>query len=112
MKRLLLLAPALLGFSALAADPAPAEAVPAPSCTKPQIQLDDKGKLKNSKELQAQVGSYGKCIDAYVAERKQVADAHQAIVKANRDAGNAAVVEFNDFAEALRTAQGQGQGQK
>jgi hypothetical protein len=109
MKKLIPIAPALLLSLSALADPAPADAVPAPGCAKPQLQLDDKGKLKNGKELQAQVGAYGKCIDAYVAERKQVADAHQAIVKANRDAGNAAVMEFNDFAEQLRNAQGQAQ---
>jgi hypothetical protein len=107
MKITTLIAAALLSQAAYAADPAPAEAIPPMSCAKPQLQLDENGKLKNGKEVQAQVGPYGKCVDAYVAERKQAVDAHDAAAKANRAAGNAAVTEFNDFADALRAAQGQ-----
>lgn len=109
MKKMILIAAALLGQAALAADPAPAasDTVPPMNCAKPQLQLDANGKLKNGKEIQAQVGPYGKCVDAYVAERKQAVDAHEAAAKANREAGNAAVTEFNGFADTLRATQGQ-----
>lgn len=116
MKALILTA-ALLAPAAFAADPAPApaatpaaapaaaETVPASTCTKPQIQLDQDGKLKNSKELQPQVTAYQNCTDAYIAERKQAVSQHEAAARAHREAANNAVKEFNDFADALRTAQ-------
>jgi hypothetical protein len=111
MKRLMLAVAVLLAHAALAADPVPAaapaaaEAIPASNCLRPQLQLDAAGKIKDPKAMQAQVNAYQNCIDAYVAQRKQVVDQHEAAAKANRDAGNAAVKEFNDFAEELSAAQ-------
>ncbi|HZR36264.1 MAG TPA: hypothetical protein VFA75_12885 [Nevskia sp.] len=110
MKQLLLAAVALAPV-AFAADPAAAATPPAvetvapAQCLRPQIQLDGAGKIKNAKELQAQVNTYQSCVDAYVSQRRQVVDQHEAIAKANRDASNAAVKEFNDFAAELSAAQ-------
>lgn len=39
----------------------------------------------------------------------QAATAHETAAKANRQAGNAAVTEFNEFANELRASQGQKQ---
>ncbi len=113
MKKLLLAAAVALAPAAFAADPAPAatpaavETVAPAQCNRPQIQLDAAGKIKNAKELQPQVNAYQSCIDAYVTARKQVVDQHEAIAKANRDASNAAVKEFNDFAAEITAAQQQ-----
>ncbi|MBV8063699.1 MAG: hypothetical protein JOY51_08890 [Nevskia sp.] len=114
MNRLILIAAAAaLSPAALAADPAPApaaapataEAVPASTCVRPQIQYDAAGKIKNAKELQPQVNVYQNCTDAYVAARKQSVADHDAAAKAHRDAGNDAVKQFNDFVEEIKAAQ-------
>jgi hypothetical protein len=111
MKGFILIAAAMLTPAAFAADTAPAttppatETIPTMSCSKPQLQLDPAGKLKNPKELQTQVNTYQSCIDSYIAERKQAVNLHEAAAKANRDAGNAAVKEFNDFAAEISAAQ-------
>jgi hypothetical protein len=99
-KKLILIAALTLALPAFADD-----AIPTPTCTKPELQTDANGKLKNVKELNGQANAYQTCVQAYIADRNKVADGLDAQSRANRKAANAAANEFNDFAGALTAAQ-------
>ena len=96
----------LIAALALATLPALADdAIPSASCTKPELQTDAGGKLKNVKELNGQASAYQTCIQGYIADRNKVADQLDAQSKANRKAANAAANDFNSFVDALKAAQ-------
>jgi len=99
-KPLILIAALALALPALADD-----AIPAATCTKPELQTDAGGKLKNAKELSGQASAYQSCIQSYITERNKTADGLDAQSKANRKAANAAANDFNDFVNALNAAQ-------
>lgn len=106
MKKLLLAS--LLPFAAFAQIPAPAAtatalSVPAHGCTQPTFPANfDKGLNKTESEaFNAANKDYKKCMDGFFAARKKVVDEHNAVSKAHADAAQAAVAEFNGYADAL-----------
>jgi hypothetical protein len=87
-----------LSLPALADD----SVIPPPTCTKPAVpapgtKLDKKG----SDLVNANAATYQACVQAYLAERRGIAKKHEEIAKANTEASNALVKEFNGFAAGM-----------
>ena len=96
MKRLLI-ASASLAASAAFAQAAPAD-IPKPSCDKPQMP----GEMMRSdpsvtRRFNADLDKWTKCMKDYIDERQKV-------MKANEDAANAAIKDYNDTVKALNEA--------
>src|ERR1700750_1070576 len=97
MNKMLTLAPAGLALAlpaaalALAVLPAAAaENIPKPKCDKPTMP----GEMMRSdntvmKRFNQDLDNYSKCMKGYIAERQE-------IMKANEEAANAAIKEYND----------------
>lgn len=101
MKRLCLTAALAFACSAAFAQ-APAAEVPKASCEpKPSLPLiNDKMVQRNfDRDLKA----YKDCIKVYV-------DAREAAIKANQEAANAAISEYNGVLTTLKDQQSQGRG--
>lgn len=99
MNRTALAAALLLGFSAAATANTPTD-VPRHKCEpKPMLpgprMMEDPSTRKN---FQRDVDMYRNCMKAYADERA-------AVSKANTDAGNAAISEYNETMKAIRDAQ-------
>lgn len=96
MKRFLIAGAMLAASSAFAQ--APAGDVPKPSCDKPQMP----GEMMRSdpsvtKRFNADLDKWTKCMKEYIDERQKV-------MKANEDAANAAIKDYNDTVKALNEA--------
>ena len=100
MKRIALAASLILtAGAAFAQAPAPAPSygnIAKPTCTKAEFpgrlamtQSDSRRKL-----FEREFKAYNECMKAYVEERT-------AATKANQDAANAAITEYNDFAKKI-----------
>lgn len=76
-------------------------AVPAPTCVKPAIPELKALDKKASDALNAGSTAYQKCVQAYIAERREVAKQHEAIINANMNASNALAADFNAFGAQL-----------
>lgn len=95
MKRLLIAGAALAAASAFAQGPAD---IPKPSCDKPQMP----GEMMRSdasvtKRFNQDVDKWTKCMKEYIDERQKV-------MKANEDAANAAIKDYNDTVKSLNEA--------
>jgi len=90
----LAIAPAI----AFSQTPAPAIDIPKPKCEKPVLpgpkMMEDQ---RVAKQFKNDVDAYKNCMKAYADERA-------AIGKANLDAGNAAIDEYNNNMKALQDA--------
>ena len=100
MKKLLLAAGALplaAAFAAHAQQAAPAPAdVPKHTCSAPNLpgpkMMEDPS---TRRRFENEMKMYGTCMKAYVAERQAAAQGFQAQARAQADAGNEAVKEYN-----------------
>ncbi|QJR16564.1 hypothetical protein [Usitatibacter palustris] len=92
-------------FAQAPAAPAAAEALK-PNCgAKPEWP----GRLASagqSKLFDTQFKAYDACFRAYIEERHTAVRAAQAAAKANTEAANAAVAEYNVYVQMIRTEQG------
>jgi hypothetical protein len=93
MKKILTLAAAGLAFAMLPA--AAAENIPRPKCDKPRMP----GEMMRSdntvmKRFNQDLDAYTKCMKGYIAERQEV-------MKANEDAANTAIKEYNDAVKEI-----------
>jgi hypothetical protein len=96
MKRLLLAGIVLAASSAFAQSPG--SAVPKPGCEKPKMP----GEMMRSdpsvtKRYNQDVEAWQKCMKSYIDER-------QAVMKANEEAANAAIKDYNDTIKPLNEA--------
>ncbi|HZZ93346.1 MAG TPA: hypothetical protein VFE23_12350 [Usitatibacter sp.] len=96
MKRILIAA-AVLGAASVHAQGTPSD-LPKPKCEKPQMP----GEMMRSepsvtKRFNQDVDRWEKCMKAYIDER-------QAAMKANEEAANAAIKDYNDTIKALNEA--------
>ena len=107
MKHLSLVAAALLlGATAAGAQQpaaAPAADIPQMKCEpKPTVpgarMMEDPGIRRR---VEREMKAYGDCVKAYVAERQAAAKSLQEAAKANADAGNIAVNEYNAFVKQM-----------
>src|SRR3954454_22782510 len=75
---------------------APAE-VPKPNCSTPPNLPGEKMMEDNTirRRFEREVKAYGDCVKAYVGERQASANALQSQAKAQADAANAAINEYN-----------------
>jgi hypothetical protein len=91
-----LLAGALLGAAnAFAQSPAP---IAKPSCEKPTLPGEMMRSDPNvTKRYNQDVDAWQKCMKSYIEER-------QAIMKANEEAANAAIKDYNDTVKAMNEA--------
>ena len=95
MKRLLLAGLALAASNAFAQS---APSIPKPSCEKPKLP----GEMMRSdasvtKRYNQDVEAWQKCMKGYIDER-------QSVMKANEEAANAAIKDYNDTIKALNEA--------
>jgi hypothetical protein len=58
------------------------------------------------KRFEREMKTYGDCVKAYVSERQTAAKSYQEAAKAQADAGNSAVVEYNAFVKQTNEAAG------
>jgi len=107
MKKLLLVAGALplaAALSAAAQQAAPAE-VPKHTCSAPNMpgpkMMEDPG---TRRRFDNEMKMYGTCMKAYVSERQSAAQSFQAQAKAQADAGNEAVKEYNAKVKEMNDA--------
>ena len=96
MKRILLAAAAFGAASALAQGTS--NDIPKPSCEKPQMP----GEMMRSdpsvtKRFNADLDKWTKCMREYIDQRQKA-------MKANEDAANAAIKDYNDTVKALNEA--------
>ena len=96
MKRLLLAGIVLAASNAFAQSPA--ASIPKPSCEKPKLP----GEMMRSdpsvtKRYNQDVEAWQKCMKGYIDER-------QAVMKANEEAANSAIKDYNDTIKALNEA--------
>jgi hypothetical protein len=102
MKRITVAATVALCFAipaVHAADPAPS-AVPAAKC-EPKPEYPGRLALQSDNRVAAfrkELDTYKTCVNAYVAERK-------AAIKANEDASNAAINDYNSVMKKINDAQ-------
>ena len=95
MKRLLLAGVSLAASAAFAQSPAD---IPKASCDKPQMP----GEMMRSdpsvtKRFNADLDKWTKCMREYIDQRQKA-------MKANEDAANAAIKDYNDTVKALNDA--------
>jgi hypothetical protein len=95
MKRLLIAGTLLAASAAFAQAPAD---IPKPSCDKPQMP----GEMMRSdpsvtKRFNADLDKWTKCMKDYIDERQKA-------MKANEDAANAAIKDYNETVKALNEA--------
>jgi hypothetical protein len=96
MKRLLIAASMLAASSAFAQSAA--SDIPKPKCDKPQMP----GEMMRSdpsvtRRFNQDVDKWTKCMKEYIEERQQV-------MKANEEAANAAIKDYNETVKALNEA--------
>ena len=93
MNRLLLAGLVLAASNALAQ--APASGVPQPKCPKPQVPGEMmRSEASVTKRFNQDVDNWQKCMKSYIDER-------QAVMKANEEAANAAIKDYNDTVKSL-----------
>jgi hypothetical protein len=96
MKRVLIAAVACAATSALAQ--AAGGDIPKPKCEKPVVPGE---MMRNdpsvTKRFNREVDTWEKCMKSYIDER-------QAAMKANEEAANAAIKDYNDTVKALNAA--------
>ena len=95
MKRL------LLASAVLAASPAFAQSsndIPKPSCNKPQMPGEMmRSEASVTKRFNQDLDKWTKCMKDYIDERQKA-------MKANEDAANAAIKDYNETVKALNDA--------
>ena len=79
---------------------------PAHKCEKPVGGPGVDPTYEQQKRSQKKVDSYKKCINKYAAEMKTQADEHFEITKRFQDAANAAIDEYNAYANDLNAQHG------
>jgi hypothetical protein len=106
MKHVSLAAAALL----LAATTAGAQQPAAGAADIPQMKCEPKPTVPGQRmmedpgirrRVEREMKTYGDCVKAYVAERQAAAKSLQEAAKANADAGNTAVNEYNAFVKQM-----------
>ncbi len=105
MKSLTLAAAALLLAGAATAQTTD---VPAMKC-EPKPKLAGERMMEDPtvrRRFERDMKTYGECVKAYVAERQTAAKSAQEAAKAQADAGNSAVVEYNAFVKQMNEAAG------
>jgi len=101
MKKIVLAAgalPLVLAFSAGAqqAPAAPAADIPKANCNAPQLPGSKMMEEQNvRRRFENDMKMYGACMKSYVSERQAAAQSLQAQARAQAEAGNAAVAEYN-----------------
>ena len=96
MNRFLLAGIVLAASSAFAQSPAPA--VPKPSCEKPKMPGEMmRTDASVTKRYNQDVENWQKCMKGYIDER-------QSVMKANEEAANAAIKDYNDTIKSLNEA--------
>jgi len=83
----------------------PDATVPALSCVQPDLSDMSKVTTKDLKSVEAQVKSYGDCMQRYIDDRHAKSALYVNLQKAEVDAGNAAVKTFNAFFAQVRELQ-------
>jgi hypothetical protein len=79
--------------------------VPALSCVQPDLPDLSKLTSKELKSIEAQIKSYGDCLQRYIDDRHANSDLYVNLQKAEVDAGNATVKIFNAFFAQVRELQ-------
>jgi hypothetical protein len=83
----------------------PDATVPALSCVQPDLPDLSKVTAKELKSIEAQIKSYGDCMQQYIDDRHAKSSLYVSLQKAEVDAGNAAVKAFNAFFAQVRELQ-------
>ena len=104
MKHITLLAASLaLGATTAVAQPTdipPLKCEPKPQLPGSKMMEEPSVRRRFERDMKA----YGDCVKAYVAERHAAAKSHQEAAKANAEAGNVAVAEYNAFVKQTNEA--------